>query len=52
MVYCFDGYVAAHWNDELVHKCLHCQRRHRVLAGVVTLLVDPEPDKKKTGGKT
>lgn len=35
----FDAYVAAHWQDKLVHVC-ECGRKHQVWQGKITLLKD------------
>ena len=34
-----DGYLAAHWRDELIHNC-DCGRQHTVQSGLITLVED------------
>jgi hypothetical protein len=33
-----DGYLAAHWQESLVHTCPNCKRTHRVKAGEISLM--------------
>lgn len=49
----FGGYVAAHWNESLIHTCDACEAKHSVRAGrVLRILGRKEKKARKKHGKS
>ncbi len=47
----FGAWVAAHWDEELIHTCNNCGRSHTLHKGHITLNGKPKLKVKKGNGR-